>query len=900
MSFKARLLVAVLGIVAAWAPLARAQVQTGSILVRTVDEQGAVIPGATVTLNSAALQMNGVTDAGGVHRFPSLPPGTYTVKVELQGFRPLIRENIVVSVGQTAPLDVTLQVGGVTESVTVSGESPVVDTTSAVVGVNLDKKLLETTPGGRDIWSILEYKVPGLVMASPDVGGNQGGLQRGITARGTPNGQNTQMLNGVNVGDPAAIGFAGYYYDPSSFEDIQVSTGARDITVPTGGVFINMVTKSGTNRLGGMVLATYQAEATQSDNIDATLRSAGLRPNANAVDYISNFNVNLGGPIRQNKLFYFAALNDQRTHVNVVGFPAAVWTGAQEPEYTDITSIFARPTFQLNNSHRFDVTASRQLYDKPNRGASASNTPESTWHERDILAVYQGLWNWVINNQLFVDSRMSFNSIDFPLQLKTTKQTLLDLSTNIRTRANSAEQRMIRERLQISSNVQYYIPQWLGGRHEIRGGIDNAYTPDSVELLRNDNLEVRYRSLPQGSNPAGPAQVLLFNTPLFQKRAVQTTALYAQDSYSIGRLTVVGGVRWERVEGWLPAQSSPPSPWFPDGTVLTPTFTVRRSFDEIRNIPLWKNGGPRFNAIYDLTGEGKTALRFSLARYYDQIGTGTPGGLNTNGLITQTYTWNDLNGDLVFQPGEQGRLTGTNVPPTLQTLFDRRDPNLRRPYRNELTLGVDHELIPNLEVSATFFRNREHDPLTNVDLGRPFDQYHQVQRTDPGLDGVTGTSDDRTITVYNLNSTALVSQLQQRNDDRVAQRYKGVEFTATKRYSNGWTLLGGYTWSRTEVDMTSVENPNDAFVNASGRAGIDRTHNIKITGSYLLPWEVLFGANFRLLSGAPVTRTVPITGLNQQPTGNVTVNAEPRGSVLLPWLPTLDVRLGKIVRFARQ
>lgn len=147
------------------------------------------------------------------------------------------------------------------------------------------------------------------------------------------------------------------------------------------------------------------------------------------------------------------------------------------------------------------------------------------------------------------------------------------------------------------------------------------------------------------------------------------TSLYVQDSYSIQRLTLVGGVRWERVEGWVPAQSNPPSQWFPEGMVLPPvtirgvarTYTVRRSFDEIREIPLWKNAGPRFSAAYDLAGNGKMALKLSVARYYDQIGTGTPGGFTTNN-INQTYRWTDLNGDLVFQPNERGTLTNTSVP----------------------------------------------------------------------------------------------------------------------------------------------------------------------------------------------------------------------------------------------
>ena len=148
-----------------------------------------------------------------------------------------------------------MKVGIVSEEVTVRGETPVVDTKSANVSTNLDAKLLETTPGGKDIWNILEYKVPGLIFDTPDVGGNQAGLQRGFTARGTPNNQNVQLLNGANVGDPAAIGFSMNYYDPTSFQNIQVTTGAQDISLGTSGVSINMVTKSGTNSLLRLVPA---------------------------------------------------------------------------------------------------------------------------------------------------------------------------------------------------------------------------------------------------------------------------------------------------------------------------------------------------------------------------------------------------------------------------------------------------------------------------------------------------------------------------------------------------------------------------------------------------------------------------------------------------------------------
>jgi outer membrane receptor protein involved in Fe transport len=135
--------------------------------------------------------------------------------------------------------------------------------------------------------------------------------------------------------------------------------------------------------------------------------------------------------------------------------------------------------------------------------------------------------------------------------------------------------------------------------------------------------------------------------------------------------------------------------------------------------------------------------------------------------------------------------------------------------------------------------------FTTIDTGKPFDRYTQTTAPDPGRDGLTGTADDGTITVYNEMLPTQPSVLFTTNDQRVAQRYKGLEFTMTRRFTDGWTLLGGYTWSRTEVDATNVQDPNNAYVNASGRPGIDRAHNIKVTGAYTLPYDVQIGGNFR-------------------------------------------------------
>src|SRR5262245_17281349 len=370
--------------------LSIAQVQRGSILVQARDSQGAILPGVAVVLTSTILPgaIEGITDEYGAYRSPALGVGTYTVAVSLPGFQTLKRENVVVVQGQTVSLDLQLSVGAVSDEVTVTAESPVLDMKSTNVNVNIDKAILETTPGGKDIWSLLEYKAPGIVFDSPDVGGNQGGLQRGLTSRGTPNGQNTQLLNGVNVNDPGAQGFAMNYYVPSTFENVQVSTGSQDITVGTAGVVINMVSKSGANKFFFKNLLTCQGHCgginTQNKNIDERLLSAGLRPDASGIDYITNTNFQAGGPVIKDKLFYFGSLNYQPTHVNVVGFPPIapgyVVTPLANTSTQDTTNILAgdgKITFQLNPKNRFEAYLSKQRYDKPNRGASASTTQES-------------------------------------------------------------------------------------------------------------------------------------------------------------------------------------------------------------------------------------------------------------------------------------------------------------------------------------------------------------------------------------------------------------------------------------------------------------------------------------------------------------------------------------------
>jgi Carboxypeptidase regulatory-like domain/TonB-dependent Receptor Plug Domain len=867
---------------------AAAQVQTGSILVRVTDQQGGAVPGVTITLTSPVLvagTMTGVTDSGGVNRFPSLSPGTYAVKLDLQGFRSVIREGIIVAVGQTVPIDLSLQVATVAETVTVTGASPVVDTTSANTSVNLSEQLLQGTPGGRDIWSLVEYKVPSLLITRPDVGGTSGGLQGVFNARGTNSSQNSSYLNGINVGDPAAIGAAGFYYDFDAFEDIQVSTGAHDITVPTSGVFLNMVTKSGGDAWRGRVTYAWLGDATQTQNIDANLLKYGFRPDTNSVDFTSDINASAGGPVIARKLRIFGSFRDWRVHVNV---PAAFSTLVLDQ--TNITSGLINANYQLSENNRLTGLYSRQYYKKPNRFLAGSNTlvKESTSNEDDVFDIYQVLWNSVLSQRFFIDARVGLNKIFFPTYLNGNDQTLNDSATGIRTRNFTAGTERWRDRYQANATGQYYIDQALGGRHELKFGFDLAHSPVENRVSRFDDVDPTY------SSATGLSQnVILYGTPFFTKTAINVTALYAQDSYAIKRLTVTAGLRYESLEGYLPEQGSPASRFFPN---------LVRSWPEVRDVVNWDTTGPRISAAYDLMGNGRMALKLAAGRYYYVIasGGGILDGVNPNANYQEQYGWNDANGDRHFQAGEQtGAAVITRVDPTTISV----DSDYLRPYTDEYTGGVDHELLPSLRLSAVYTHRVERNPQATSNPANPYDTF-LTTRPDTGRDGIAGTSDDTTFQFYDRKSTA-VNQTFFTNDRSYRQTYDGLEITGTKRMSDRWQMLAGYTYSQSRVEGLSINtNPNNLInvtgplagqnTNFNGQIG-DRPHQFKATGTYVLPYyDIGIAGNFNSQSGIVITRQITTA---QTVGGNSTINVEPLGSYRLPHRTVADLRVFKTFRF---
>lgn len=862
---------------------AAAQVQTGSILVRAVDEQGAVVPGVTVTITSSVLvsgSMTGVTDAGGVFRFPSLVPGTYVVKMELTGFQTINRENIVVLVGQTTPIDFSMKVASIAESITVTSASPAVDTTSANVSVTLSEQLIQGTPGGRDIWALVESKVPGLVISRPDVGGTSGGLQGTFSARGTTSAQNTSFLNGVNVGDPAAIGAAGFYYDTDAFDSIQVSTGSHDITVPTSGVFLNMVTKTGGNVWNGSGTFTWTGDSLQARNDhNPNLQKYGFRQDGNTSDFVSDVNITAGGPLIKNKLRFFGSFRDWRVHQNV-----PVQASQTVLDQTNITSGLGNLTWQINQNNRLTGFYSRQRYSKPNRllNNASITVIDSTSDEEDMFDLLQGQWNTVLGKNFFLDARLGLNKILFPTyQNGGNQQSATDNATGIVYGNFPTDTVRNRDRYQSNATGQYYIDRALGGRHELRFGFDNSHAVTQNKNTRVDDVRTFYNS----TLTPRSVSVEIYATPLIDLSALDVLAIFGQESYSVKRLTLTAGLRWERLEGYLPEQSSPPSVFYP---------TLQRSFSEARNIVNWRTGGPRVSAIYDLTGDGKTAAKASYGRYYYVLSTGGGGvsNVNPNANYFTTYTWNDANGDLKFQPGEQ---TGAGVLTSGTTTSI--DSNFSRPFTDEFSFGVDHELMANFKLSVgyTYRRERNLQVSANPDVAYATSLTSAV---DPGIDGVVGTTDDGTYSFFQRISAANRRLIT--NDRAVLQSFKGLEISGTKRFSDRWQMLAGIGFSKNRQDHSSVDTSPNLLINADGNItaanNADHPVGFKLSGMYILPWhDVILSGNVRSGSGGPVTRQIS----RSLAIGSAeTINLEALGNTRLDPLTVIDLRLGKLFKLA--
>lgn len=854
------------------AGLAHAQ-QTGTLSGTVRDAQGGVLPGVTVSVTSDSLiggARTTVTGEAGGYQMPTLPPGTYVVTYELTGFSTLRHEGVAVGVARTTRLDVELAVGSLQESVTVSGESPVVDVSSTVTQTNITKDLYEAIPTGRNPW-VMAGLVPGVVTGRLDVGGTEGMQQYNIEAFGSADSQKSFSIDGLKTNWGGGSGGATMqYYGFEMYDEYNMQTASGAAESDVAGVYMNMVTKSGGDRFTSDHNFYFMNEALQSDNIDRDLRDRlGLDADTetgvagNPIDISYDWSSTLGGPIVRDKAWFFGGVRWWRLDQLQIG--AVNPDGSQAIDDNRIRNMMGKVTYQVSPSARASLMFNRNLKDRFHRRDSPYLFVEdkATVLQDQPAQNFVAQWNQVVGSRIVVDGRVGRMWGVFPSRYQAdvtpTDIALRDVEANTRIRAAEIQSLNPNFRWQANASASYFKDNLLGGSHDFKGGVQLSWEGMDYERIRNGDILLEQRS-------GVPFQAQLSNTPIDSIHRLQTWGAFLQDRWVLGRATINLGVRMDGVSASLPAQSSPAGTWVDE-----------RSFPEQDVFDFGFNIAPRIGLSYDLVGNGQTALKAYYGRFYNQFGSEIPEAVNRNALANAQAPWTDLNGNLLAEPGELELSSFTGF----GGLFPLMDQDAKRPYSDELNVGIEHQLVPNLSVGVSYHRRQHRDGLGLIDRARPASAYTPIERTynDP-------ERGSQTIAVYDLDpALRTVRDRFITNVDVLESNYNGVQFDVQKRMSDRWQMLAGLSVQRhrgffhegtytNPGAVTDHGNPNYRLNKDDSAIFTDLPWTFTLSGSYVLPYDVVFSGKYTARSGDPLSRTIQISGLNQ---GTDTVWVQPRG-----------------------
>jgi hypothetical protein len=892
MRLVSRVVLCVLCVLAA-AP-AHAQVQTGSITGSVSDSSNAVLPGVNVTLTGDRLiggSETQVTDTTGNYRFDRLPPGSYNVRFELQGFKGVVREGILVNAAFVATVNVKLEVGSVSESITVTGESPTVDTKSNVQQTVMNQEILEGVPTGRDPWSLAKL-IPGVQVATYDVGGTQSMQQSSMSAHGSNTNDVSYNIDGATVNWPGGGGGATMlYYDQGMFEEVNYMTSAIPAEVMAGGVSINMVTKDGGNQWKGNLRYNFANDDLQAVNhLDAAAEAARI----GAPEFLGNptlktYDLNLsgGGKLVENRLWVNGTI--RKWVVNKL-VNARNLDKSQALDDNDLVNYSGKLVAALTSNNK--VTGS-YLWNNKIRGhrrdTPPNNVPDiAALKQTNPASTTQAKYTGIKNRLVF---ESNFSVMDGQTNYLYQDGTPATAIRRVDTPRSEADFAASREEHQPNSRYQFdniftYAANGFGGSHMLKGGLQwgRLYYESQQTVLGDHYVEY--------SNGV-PTQIREWNTPTNPKNIAKVMGFFVQDAWSTGRLTLNLGMRYDNYNGILPDQSNPGG-----------SFIAARSIQEKtaikQNIAVWRAG-----ASYDLMGTGRTALKTSYSRYGLQVGIDRVTNVNELSAGNRTCPWSDPNGDGRFQLSEVNVAQCSAFSGGVSTFY--ATDGVDWPYSDEVTAGVETQVASGMRVGAMFYYRTNRAQFGQRNTLVPTSAYTPFQFTVPNGPGGTVTSPKpMTVTAYNLAAALVSAQNNIRdNDAYLDTSYKGVEFTASKRFSRNWQMVAGLTLGKNEGGVTNGTDLNDPNVTMRPRGilGNDSPVAVRMSGSYLLPLDINLAGSLIANSGYPYQSSFQITRAAAAAQGvtltraSQTVTLSDRGDERYAAVRELDLRLSRAFRF---
>jgi len=897
-----RMLICALCVLAAGT--ARAQVQTGSIVGVATDASNAVMPGVTVSLSGDRLiggVQTQVTDTSGAYRFDRLPPGSYAVKFELQGFKTVTRDAIQISASFTATVNAKLEVGSVTESITVTGESPTVDTRSNLQQTVMTQQILEGVPSGRDPWSVAKI-IPGVQVSTYDVGGTQSFQQSSLSSHGSSTNDVSYNIDGATVNWPGGGGGATMiYYDQGMFEEVNYMTSAIPAEVMAGGVSINMVTKDAGNRWRGDVRYNYsngcldpknpQPGCLESDNLSGAPGLALGNPTQSGYD----LNIAGGGALVQDRLWVNGSV--RRWIINKL-VNAKNDDGTQAVDDNTLKNYSGKAVFSVSAQQKMSFSYN---WDNKIRGHRRDTPPNLVPDIASLVQTNPGSSTQAkytgIHNKMVFESSFSIMSgeTDYSYQPNTPQNAVRVVDATLDTAANAAQraEQQPNSRLQFDNVFSYNKSSW-GGDHLFKGGVQFArlYFDDKYQVL--NNMFLNYQN-------GRPVNVQEWNTPTEALNVDKVLGLFGQDSWSIGRnLTLNLGVRFDHNTGTLPAQSTAGGP-----------FIAARSIDESspikQNIFVWRTG-----ASYDPFADGKTAVKASYSRYGLQVGIDRVLNVNPLQSASQTCPWTDPNNDGIAEPNEFG--TGcSGFPSTTIRYAGANGP--RWPHSDEVTAGIEREIVKDMRVGVMYYHRTNRDQVGTRNTAAPPSAYAPFTVSVPN-----GPHGPATATVYNL--LPAFNGLQANivdNDAYLDTTYNGVEVTANKRLSQRWQMTTGLTVGKNTGGLNAsglgsgqiltgngsdLNDPN-ATVFPSGIVGNDSKVAFRLSGSYRAPYDISIAGSLVSNTGYPYVSTYSVTRALAAAAGvaltraSQTVFLSDRGDERLPSGTLIDLRISRSFRFGQ-
>jgi len=912
------------------AGLAPAAAQTGQmfgeLVGKVTDDQGGVLPGVTVTLSGPAVMgtPSTVTNAQGLYRFPAVNNGTVTLKFELTGFAPLLREGIVVPVRQTITVDAAMKLASLQETVVVSGQSPTIDIENTKVGARLSKETLEAVPTSRTIFGSTTV-LPGMTMGRQDPGGLNAATSTGMTAHGAT--QYNLNYYGVTADTPQNYG-AMYYMDFGSAEEISVDTAAMGAEVGGGGgANINIVPKSGGNTLKGD--ASYSVTGKgywngfTASNVTDDLRRQGITDPT--LQGLQDVNADAGGPFVKDKLWWFGSFRNYRTIEATPGYTSTDSSGnLVNPFLSNLRNYTASGKYQINNNNQLSMFWTYNKKFQPHRNAGVTQPlPFETLNQQSPKNLVNGDWTSVFGSNTFLEVSASYFHMHWPsdwadefyaLPAAQQHPSTFNITTGIYIDGPEPTGQRFRDAYRQQTNVGLtrYIDNFLGANHQMKMGFENWWTPTGTDGFNIfDDVRLRYTSAADGSgcnttdkSKCVPSEVFLYNTPLTQKTQMRNFAAFVQDRATLNRVTVNLGLRWSYYDGTIPAQGNGGSEW---GAACA---ACNQSFPEIKTPYNWNTLAPRTGVVVKLTEDGKNVAKASYSRYYEVMYTTEFSSINGNGINTTgvaTYAWN-------------GQFTSAGLPVlgALKSQFVPKqntiDPNLRDPHNDEIMFAYQRELAANWSFNVDYLARWFKDATVNQDCyGLPCTQtastaYVQNKAIqDFGPDNIAGTSDDRNLTVWQVapayvgKDTFFHTNCGNNVSVSCTQRYRALEIAIGKRMSNRWQLQSSYVYSRMTGDLPlDYTNPNNLFsfvgqgatYSQGATASVDQPHAFKLLGSYEAPFGIVLGANYQALSGLPYDRVLSVS-FSQ---GTANLRMEPLGTYRADFLNLLSVRADKTFR----